>query len=77
MKSLILYSTIVGGFYAQNESLEAAVSAARARVGNDVWKHGFSGHDPGGGHCGGCLGAAPSGDQAGGAGGSTGACGLC
>jgi hypothetical protein len=48
MKSLILYSTIVGGFYAQNESLEAAVSAARARVGNDVWKRGFSGHDPGG-----------------------------
>lgn len=48
MKSLILYSTIVGGFFAQSDELEAALGAARARVGNDTWKRGFSGSDPSG-----------------------------
>ncbi len=48
MKSLILYSTLVGGFYAQNDRLAAAVSAARTRVGEDTWKRGFSGGEPGG-----------------------------
>lgn len=46
MKSLILYSTIVGSFYAQTPGLEAAISESRAQVGNDVWKRGFSGSDP-------------------------------
>jgi hypothetical protein len=46
MKSLILYSTIVGGFFVQNDALEAAINRARARVGADVWKRGFSGNDP-------------------------------
>jgi hypothetical protein len=42
MKSLILYSTIVGGFYAQNETLDKAIAAARVRVGGDTWKRGYS-----------------------------------
>lgn len=45
-KFLILYSTIVGGFYVQNDRLEAAVETARSQVGDDVWKRGFSGSDP-------------------------------
>lgn len=45
MKSLILYSTIVGGFFAQTDGLEAAVSAARNSVGEDTWKRGYSGSD--------------------------------
>lgn len=43
MKSLILYSTIVGGFFPQSDALEAAVTAARMDVGDDVWKRGYSG----------------------------------
>ena len=46
MKTLILYSTIVGGFYTQNDSLEDAINAARAAVGDDTWKRGFSGAAP-------------------------------
>ena len=46
MKSLILYSTIVGGFFVQNEQLEIAINAARSQVSDDVWKRGFSGSDP-------------------------------
>lgn len=46
MKSLILYSTIVGGFFAQTDPLEAAINRARDRVGADVWKRGFSGNEP-------------------------------
>lgn len=45
MKSLVLYSTIVGGFYAHNERLERAIGIARSNVGDDVWKKGFSGKD--------------------------------
>jgi len=48
MKSLVLYSTIAGGFYAHTENLEKAVSVARANVGDDVWKKGFSGKDSAG-----------------------------
>jgi hypothetical protein len=48
MKSLILYSTIVGGFYAQTDDLDLAINAARAHVGSDTWKRGFSGTDPSG-----------------------------
>lgn len=48
MKSLVLYSTIVGGFYANNENLERAISVARTSVGDDVWKKGFSGKDAAG-----------------------------
>ncbi len=48
MNSLVLYSTIVGGFYVQTKELEAAISSARAHVGNDTWKRGFSGGDPAG-----------------------------
>lgn len=43
MKSLVLYSTIAGGFYSQSEALEKAVISARTQVGDDVWKKGFSG----------------------------------
>lgn len=45
MKSLVLYSTIVGGFYAHTEKLEKAIETARSNVGDDVWKKGFSGKD--------------------------------
>lgn len=45
MKSLVLYSTIAGGFYAHTENLEKAIHAARSNVGDDVWKKGFSGKD--------------------------------
>jgi hypothetical protein len=48
MKSLILYSTIVGGFFTQSDALNAAVQAARLQVGEDVWKRGYSGSAPGG-----------------------------
>lgn len=48
MKSLVLYSTITGGFYAHNEELEKAIQNARTSVGDDVWKKGFSGKDVGG-----------------------------
>lgn len=48
MKSLILYSTVVGGFYAQTDHLAAAVATARSRIGEDTWKRGFSGGEPGG-----------------------------
>lgn len=46
MKSLILYSSVVGNFFASNDHLAAVVEAARATVGDDVWKRGFSGIDP-------------------------------
>ena len=46
MKSLILYSTIVGGFYAQTDTLEQAILRARNRVGDDMWKRGYSANDP-------------------------------
>lgn len=48
MKSLILYSTIVGGFYAQSDELDTAINAARAHVGDDTWKRGYSGSDSAG-----------------------------
>lgn len=48
MKSLILYSTIVGGFFAQSDALDDAVRAARTNVGDDTWKRGFSGVIPSG-----------------------------
>jgi len=46
MKFLILYSTILGGFYAQSEALTNAVNAARHEAGDDLWKRGYSGNDP-------------------------------
>lgn len=46
MKNLILYSTILGGFYAQSEALSKAVNAARHEAGEDLWKRGYSGYDP-------------------------------
>lgn len=48
MKSLVLYSTISGGFYKQSEELDQAIGKAKARVGDDVWKKGFSDTDPNG-----------------------------
>lgn len=45
-KNLVLYSTIVGGFYAQTDELNAAIAQARQAVGDDVWKRGFSENDP-------------------------------
>lgn len=48
MKSLIVYSTIVGGFYEKNDAFEAAFHAARTKVGEDAWKRGYSGSDPAG-----------------------------
>ncbi len=47
-KSLVLYSTIAGGFYAHTDDLEKAISVARSNVGDDVWKKGFSGKDSAG-----------------------------
>lgn len=47
-KSLIVYSTVVGGFYAKTEQLEQAIGKARTEVGDEVWKHGFSGKDAAG-----------------------------
>lgn len=46
MKSLILYSSVVGNFYASNDQLASVVDTARVLVGEDVWKRGFSGLDP-------------------------------
>lgn len=48
MKHLILYSTIVGGFYAQTEALEVAIQFARQEAGDEVWKRGYSGNNKGG-----------------------------
>lgn len=48
MKSLILYSTIVGGFFAQSEALDQVIAIARQEAGDDVWKRGFSGNDKNG-----------------------------
>lgn len=48
MKHLILYSTIVGGFFAQTEALEAAIESARTEAGDEVWKRGYSGNNKGG-----------------------------
>ena len=47
-KSLVLYSTIAGGFYTHTENLEKAIGIARSNVGDDVWKKGFSGKDSSG-----------------------------
>ncbi len=43
MKHLVLYSTIVGGFFAQSEALDAAISKAREEAGDETWKRGYSG----------------------------------
>jgi len=48
VKYLILYSTIVGAFYAQTEELESAIGFARDEAGEDVWKRGYSGKKRGG-----------------------------
>lgn len=48
MKSLVVYSTIVGGFFAHTENLEKSMGEARTNVGDDVWKKGFSGKDSAG-----------------------------
>ena len=46
MKSLVLYSTIVGGFYAQTEPFVQTMNNARAEVGGDTWKRGYSAKEP-------------------------------
>jgi hypothetical protein len=46
MNTLILYSTIVGGFFSQSDSLNRAIDSARRTAGDDVWKRGYSGNDP-------------------------------
>ena len=46
MKSLVLYSTVVGGFYAKTDPFEHVINSARAQVGGDTWKRGFSGKQP-------------------------------
>ena len=38
--SLVTYSTIVGGFFKQNEELTKAITTAHQKVGDDVWKKG-------------------------------------
>lgn len=48
MKTLILYSTILGAFYAQSENMECAVRSARNEAGDDAWKRGFTGSTQGG-----------------------------
>lgn len=45
-KILGVYSTILGGFYAQTEELANAVAKAKQEAGDDVWKQGFSGWAP-------------------------------
>lgn len=46
MATLLVYSTIAGGFYAQTTEFEIAVNSARHEVGDDVWKRGYSGGAP-------------------------------
>lgn len=48
MSSLVLYSTVVGGFYKQTDALEKAISTARSAAGDDVWKRGYSAADAAG-----------------------------
>lgn len=45
-KELVVYSTIVGDFFVNTPELGEAVGKARAKVGDDVWKKGFSADDP-------------------------------
>ena len=48
MTTLVTYSTIDGNFHAYGDHLTDAVSRAKARVGDDVWKKGYSANDPNG-----------------------------
>ncbi len=48
MTKLVTYSTLDGNFHAHNDQLTEAVAKAKARVGDDVWKKGFSAADPNG-----------------------------
>ena len=48
MSSLVIYSTVVGGFYIKSEAFEKAISIAKSHVGDDVWKRSYSGADPAG-----------------------------
>jgi hypothetical protein len=45
MKFLIIYNTILGGFYVQSDQFDDAMKSARESVGDIVWKKGFSGKD--------------------------------
>lgn len=48
MTSLVVYSSVIGGFYVKSDALEKAIDAAKTSVGDDVWKRGFSATDPAG-----------------------------
>ena len=46
MKSLILYSTVLGAFYHQTDAMTHAATQARQEAGEDLWKRGYTGSDP-------------------------------
>ena len=46
MKSLILYSTVLGAFFHQSDAMVHAASQARQETGDDLWKRGYTGSDP-------------------------------
>ena len=46
MKTLVLYSTVLGHFYEQTEAMQKAVNEARRECGEDLWKRGYTGSDP-------------------------------
>lgn len=48
MTSLVLYSTIGGNFYSRTPLLEEAIDNAKAKVGDDTWKKGYSANAPDG-----------------------------
>jgi len=45
---LTIYSTILGGFYAKTKEFEVAMMKARASIGDETWKRGFSAGEIGG-----------------------------
>jgi hypothetical protein len=48
MKTFVIYSTVIGGLYAQSDEYSAAVAAAKMIVDGDTWKRGYSGTDASG-----------------------------
>lgn len=46
MKSLVIYSTVIGSFYINSDVYERAIAVARSKVGDEAWKRGYSGIEP-------------------------------
>ena len=46
MKTLVLYSTVLGHFYEESDAMKRAIEAARNETGDDLWKRGYTGSDP-------------------------------